>query len=179
MQSSNGSCSSCTGMRKFRGEGIPEYSIGHACMYGISPMRHLIGILRAIWLASGWHLVQWHLVGIWLASGWHSVCLALVWYRIGQSRIGLFSHSPFPTTPRFRKPGKFCYSPAHRWGCTCNWDYTPLLAYPLKLTYNYICVLVYNELCDASVQLANLRAHVHGRASIHSPRRVRNKPQPS
>ena len=134
----------------------------------------LCGILLASCVASGWHLV-----GIWLASGWHlvGICLALVWHRIGQSRIGLFSHSPFPTTPRFCKPGKFCYSPAHRWGC--NWDYTPLLAYPLKLTYNYICVLVYNELCDASVQLANLRAHVHGRASIHSPRRVRNKPQPS
>ena len=84
----------------------------------------LCGILLASCVASGWHLV-----GIWLASGWHlvGICLALVWHRIGQSRIGLFSHSPFPTTPRFCKPGKFCYSPAHRWGC--NWDYTPLLAY--------------------------------------------------
>ena len=70
-----------------------EYSLGHACMYDISPMWHLIGILRGI--ASH---PPWHLVGIRLASSWHlvGICLALVWHRIGQNRIGLFS-SPLPS----------------------------------------------------------------------------------
>ena len=73
-----------------RGEGMPEYSLGHACMCDISPIWHLIGILRGIASNPSWHLVAigirlasgWHLVGIWLAFAWH-------WFGIASGKIAL------------------------------------------------------------------------------------------
>ena len=108
-------------MPRARGEGITEYSLGHVCMYDISPMRHLIGILCGIWLSSGWHPV-----GIWLASGWHlvGICLALVWHRIGQNRIGLFSYPNLSALRKWR-----CLTKPTCVICSCMFRFSLLILY--------------------------------------------------